>query len=82
MMSAIIGNGQTTWPGPNTTMPTLLNTMDWQQYMEVVKRAKEYDAKTNQPNCEDPKKVEWLEEMNKRVTGIEQSLKEILEKIG
>lgn len=31
----------------------------WEEYQELLRKAREYDARTNQPNCEDPKKAEF-----------------------
>jgi hypothetical protein len=83
-VSVMIGYGQD-WlkqlPHIPVSPPRLPSTEEWKQYLELVKKAQEFDLKTNQPNCEDPKKAEWVEDINKRIIGIEQTLKEILEKL-
>lgn len=37
---------------------------------ELLKKAKIYDEKNNQPNCEDPKKVEFIRKLAKEL-GVE-----------
>jgi hypothetical protein len=38
---------------------------------EMIRVAEEYDKATNQPNCEDPKKMEWMKEVEKRLAELE-----------
>lgn len=40
-------------------------------FLETVEKAKEYDTRTNQPNCEDPEKAKVLDEINERMSKIE-----------
>lgn len=44
------------WNGPTRE--------EWEDFKELVIKAIEYDKRTNQPNCEDPKKVEWMNKMS------------------
>jgi hypothetical protein len=37
----------------------------------MIRVAEEYDKATNQPNCEDPKKMEWMKEVEKRLAELE-----------
>ena len=42
------------WPtGPVWDMPR------WSEYQELLRKAREYDKLTGQPDCEDPKKAEF-----------------------
>jgi hypothetical protein len=35
-------------------------------FEELVEKARQFDAKTGQPNCEDPKKIEFLDRIKLR----------------
>lgn len=49
---------------------------DWiKRYMDAVKKAKELDNFTKQPDCEDSKKAEFMDEVLKRLDAIEKKLR-------
>lgn len=37
------------------------------QFQKMVERAKEFDVKTGQKDCEDPQKQIWIEEVKQKV---------------
>lgn len=47
------------------------------KFLELVEKAKEYDAKTNQPDCEDPSKADFMKEVLSRLGAIEKRLSQI-----
>ena len=44
------------------------------KYLELVDKAKQYDEVAGEPDCEDPKKAEFLTEVNDRLAEIEKRL--------
>ena len=44
------------------------------KFIELVEAAKRYDAATRAPDCEDPKKLEFMEQVLERLTAIEKRL--------
>lgn len=72
----------TIWP-PNPTapiMPTAWPTPEqWEEYKKLLKTAMEFDRKTGQPDCEDPKKAEWFKTMDERMVKLEQAVTKLTE---
>lgn len=55
------------WPQPSWPHifpPTLPQTVpaEWYDYQELLRKAREYDKLTGQPDCPDPIKVKWQKE--------------------
>lgn len=66
-VSAISDWGMRQWPGPVYTPPAawLPTPQEWEGFKELVRKAAEYDKLVGQPDCPDPKKLEWQAEMEK-----------------
>lgn len=66
IVSMVTDWGQKTWPTvpqqPFQTAP--FTKKQWEEFVELVKSAKKIDEITNQPDCIDPKKEEWLKKMS------------------
>jgi hypothetical protein len=59
-------------PFPQSAPITLPWTTDsFKLLQEVMEKLKKLDAKLGLPNCEDPKKVEWMKEIEDRVKKLE-----------
>jgi hypothetical protein len=89
VVSAVIDQGSQiwpnpvpSWPGPSplptvtpcigpSVLPQLEPLKDW---TEMLRLAKKIDAATEQPDCEDPKKVEWAKSLCDRLTQIGKEL--------
>lgn len=83
-VSMVVTEGQRQFPGivePWPIQPTYIppyrsdeQVKDWTKQLTdwnvVLQAAKKYDASTNQPNCEDPKKVEWCTKLCNRLVEI------------
>lgn len=46
----------------------------WDDYLDLKRKAEEYDRITNQPDCEDPKKQRFEQEVLKRLKDLEKKL--------
>ena len=54
------------WPnGTPHLQPWTRDTFD--EFQEIIKMLKKLDAKMGQPNCEDPAKIAWMKEVEKRL---------------
>lgn len=83
-VSMIYDYGQKTWPLPPAPMiptqpfqpfqPSLPTREQIDEFQKLVKAAREFDRKTGQPDCEDPRKVEWLKQIMDRLDAIEKKL--------
>lgn len=72
------------WPVPlPNTQPNIIPNapFDWSEFVEQFKKynvtlqaAKEFDKAAKQPDCEDPKKVEWAKNLCDRLTQIGKEL--------
>ncbi len=69
-------------PPPTNTLPWIQTPpkpildldllRQWKKAIDdMIRVAEEYDKATNQPNCEDPKKMEWMKEVEKRLAELE-----------
>lgn len=58
-------------PLPLPPSPYLPSKQEWDEFKELLRRAAEYDKRTNQPDCEDPKKQEWMKEIERRLELLE-----------
>lgn len=47
----------------------------WQSYQELMRKAAEFDKLTNQPDCVDPVKVDWMKKMEERMAELEKQQK-------
>ena len=41
------------------------------EYQEIIRRLTELDKKLNQPDCEDPAKAAWMQEVEERLEALE-----------
>lgn len=41
--------------------------LEYFDFLELVRKAKEYDRMTNQPDCPDAEKLKWMAELEKRM---------------
>lgn len=59
--------GQKRWPNQldeiHPTVPSITRH-EWEELKDLIKRALDYDKRTGQPECADPKKAEWLKKMS------------------
>ena len=55
------------WPQPwQTPWPhSPLSPREYEDYQELLRKAKLYDEMTGQKDCPDPKKVEWQRDLEK-----------------
>jgi hypothetical protein len=44
-------------------------------FLDLARKAREVDARLGQPDCEDPKKTEWLDLLMKRLDHVEALLR-------
>lgn len=54
--------------------PRYWNYQNYDALKELIRRAEEYDKRTNQPHCEDAEKAKVLERIEKRLAEIEKKL--------
>lgn len=54
---------------PNTlpSTPALPTPAEYQDFLELVRKAREYDKRTNQPDCPDAEKLKWMDELEQRM---------------
>lgn len=64
--SMISGHYMEKWPLPSFPH-TWPSPYEWADYEELVRKAREYDRITNQPDCPDPAKEEWEAKMRKLI---------------
>ena len=86
-VSAVMDYGQRAYPstlGPNwnpltsPVQPAILPHAEraaLKAFMEMVEKAKQFDALSNQPHCEDPKKAELIDKLEARIAALEAQLK-------
>jgi len=74
VVSAIIDNQINNWPkiGPTVTPGFVIHKIPCSQeeldeFRELLKKAKEWDKRTNQPNCESLEKTAKLKELCKEL---------------
>lgn len=65
-------------PVPNS-LPNVPNFEQYKVYAELLHKAAEYDRITKQPNCHDPKKMEFLKELMIRMDVLGEEFKTISE---
>jgi hypothetical protein len=60
-------------PFPNVTpSPVTLPTQEqWDSFQELCEKARKFDEMTDQVDCEDPDKVEWMRSVEERLAAIE-----------
>lgn len=74
-VSMVYRSGIDNWPHINK-LPAAQPQYDyWTKWVEMLEKARKYDALTNQPDCEDPAKEHILEKVLKRLDELEQKLK-------
>lgn len=64
-VSVIMDYGRTRIP-PKQWTPSA-----WSEYKEILKRLEALDEKLGEPDCEDPAKAEWMENIEKRIAALE-----------
>lgn len=77
-VSMVITEGQRLWNDDSIRQWPLTYVPPQQQFdpevikkwTEMLKVAKEFDTISEQPDCEDPKKVEWVDKFTDRLTEI------------
>lgn len=84
-VSAVTDYGMRNWPGVlpqtspwfhQTVFPPRQPTIDeMRELVRLHDAAKEFDAKTHQPHCEDPDKSKFWDAINERLARIEDHLK-------
>ena len=75
VVSMISDHFQRTWPLQPQEIPDFgtIPQLDapgwtkvrWDEYQELLRKAREYDAKTGQADCVDPKKQEFTDQVEK-----------------
>lgn len=53
-----------------------------ESFLELIKRAQEFDRVANQPHCEDPEKVKFQQAMEQRLVMLEQQSRTIADHLG
>jgi len=87
VVSMIMDHGGRRWPNPAPdAAPAVPPIPAWQfppppspfpseqeikEFRDLLEQAKKIDKVTGQPDCEDPEKTDWMEEMEKRVSALE-----------
>lgn len=82
IISGIYDYGHRTWPTWPTTAPvpppippasaTPFPTPEqWEAFKRLIEVAKEFDRIANQPDCEDPEKGKWMEQVERRLADLE-----------
>lgn len=85
-VSAVMDYGRQTWPSvysPNWTsgqpvQPAMLPDAEraaLKAFMEMVEKAKQFDALAEQPHCEDPEKIKLVDKLEARIAALEALLK-------
>jgi hypothetical protein len=46
------------------------------KFMELISKAKEFDTLTNQPDCEDPEKLNLIKDLENRIAALEAQFNE------
>ena len=46
-------------------MPNQFPVNEWPNFQELVRKAREYDRLTKQPDCQDPLKASWERELER-----------------
>lgn len=66
----------TPWPGiyPGSPLPDQQAREAMQKFLDLIQNAKEYDRAAKQPDCEDPKKAEFMQQILDRLDAIEKRL--------
>lgn len=63
VVSAIIDYGR--------SLPDQWDTSQILEFQKVIQVAKQFDAATGQPDCEDPEKVKFLTKLEERLAALE-----------
>lgn len=61
---------EVTFPSPQqipSLPPSLPTPEEYNNFLELVRKAREYDKRTNQPDCPDAEKLKWMDELEKRM---------------
>lgn len=56
-----------TFPGALPSTHPLPTPVEYHDFLELVRKAREYDKRTNQPDCPDAEKVKWMDELEQRM---------------
>jgi len=68
IVSPIIDYGQRMWPIEPLRLGLITITPEqWAEYVKLKQAAEEFDKKTGQPDCIDPKKKEWEDEVRRLI---------------
>lgn len=65
VVSAMVDYGRTYIPLTTWTQDT------YSEFQEILLRLEELDRKLEQPDCHDPKKAEWMKEVEERLNRLE-----------
>lgn len=58
--------------GQNNIGPDDWNRQNWMSFTNLLRQAETFDSLTNQPDCADPAKLEWMRKIEHRVRKVEQ----------
>lgn len=80
VVSNIGDYGRQQWPQPWKTIPLEPGSWPsdtpsreaWDEYKDLIEKAKEFDQKTGQPECESEEKTAWMKDMEDRISQLEQ----------
>lgn len=64
---------------PAYPMPVVIHTPPTEaevlkKIMDLIKQARELDKLTGEPDCEDPKKTQWIRDVEKRLDELEEEV--------
>ena len=69
--------GHRQWPSYPPILPSYVPTYigpsreEWEEFKELLKKATKFDEVSGQPDCVDPKKQEWMKEIEERLKKLE-----------
>jgi hypothetical protein len=65
-VSVVLDYGRENIPPYQWTRPA------FDEFKEVIRRLEALDEKLDQPDCEDPEKAKWMEEVERRLKALEE----------
>jgi len=84
MLSVVTRYGRDTWPvytKPNATPPLPIviekpveripSQEEWDEFLEICDKAAKWDELMGEPECVDPEKDAWMEEIERRLAELE-----------
>jgi len=70
VVSMVTGHFRTKWPlypGYDVEPVKLPTILEYEDYQELLRKARLYDEMMKQPDCPDPEKERWMAELERRM---------------